>query len=156
MKAVLVAIGFVVFGSVGVVRAQSQGKPDVLEGVWRVSEIWTPASTNKTPQPGIFIFTKKHYSAVFVVGDKPRPEFTTDAAGADANELRAVFGAAFNAQSGTYEVKQGALFLHPLVAKNPSFMKPQSTASYYIKTDGSAVVLTDASGNIAYRLAKAE
>src|SRR4030095_14440472 len=40
-----------------------------LQGVWRVTEVTTTgkdAATNKSPQPGLYIFTAKHYSLVRV------------------------------------------------------------------------------------------
>ena len=49
------------------VIGRSQGPS--LEGAWRVTEVVVTganASTNKTPQPGLYIFTKKHYSVVTV------------------------------------------------------------------------------------------
>jgi hypothetical protein len=109
------------------VNTQSQSPS--LEGAWRVSEVMVTgadASPNKTPQPGLYIFTKKHYSILSVSGTEPRkpvpaakdPDKLTDA------EKLARFESwdVFTANSGTYEVKGSTLTTTPIVAKNPSVM----------------------------------
>ena len=52
----------------GVLSAQGASKPSI-EGVWKVSEIVVTgagASTVSSPQPGLFIFTRGHYSIMYV------------------------------------------------------------------------------------------
>src|SRR6185295_179137 len=43
-----------------------------LAGAWKVTEIANPGSAPLTsPQPGLYVFTEKHYSAVRLNGAKP-------------------------------------------------------------------------------------
>jgi hypothetical protein len=72
----------------------AQGTRGTLQGVWRVSEIATSgknAKSLKSPQPGLYIFTARHYSIMSITADKPRPQFA-DAAKATADELRDAWG----------------------------------------------------------------
>lgn len=106
-----------------------QSQTPSLQGAWRVTEVVVTGanpSTNKTPQPGLYLFTKQHYSILTVNGTSPRKPF---AAPADPNKLTdaekmARFEAwdEFTANSGTYEVKGNTVTTKPLVAKNPSVM----------------------------------
>jgi len=59
-------------------RAASQ---ETIQGVWRVTEVTTTgpnASTNKSPQPSLYIFTPKHYSLMRVNGTTARPDLPQD------------------------------------------------------------------------------
>ena len=85
-------------------RAASQ---PTLQGVWRVTEVTTTgpnASTNKSPQPSLYIYTAKHYSLIRVNGTKARPDLPEDPTKATAAQLLANWGpSGFAAQAGTYE-----------------------------------------------------
>src|SRR4051812_6072533 len=55
--------------------AQSQKKG--VEGVWQLSEVTVTGAdgkteTHKAMQPGVYLFTKSHYSIIYVAADKPR------------------------------------------------------------------------------------
>ena len=135
-------------------RAASQ---PTIQGVWRVTEKTTTgpnASTNKSPQPGLYIFTAKHYSLIRINGTTARPDMPQgQQTKATAAQLLAVWGpSAFGAQAGTYELAGGKLTLRPLVAKNTATMASgaSSTASY--KLDGKTLTITSerqASGPVA-------
>ena len=130
------------------VFAYGQATP-TLEGAWRVTEVSGSAAndTGKTPQPGLYIFTKKHYSVVAVVGSTPRkdvapaqdPQKLTDAEKAAQYEAWALL----TANAGTYEVKGTTLTTNPLVAKNPSVMGRPQTREF--KIDGKTLTLTQKS-----------
>src|SRR3982750_241787 len=93
--------------------AQSKGK---IEGVWRLTEVTTTGangSTKQTSQPSLYLFTKNHYSIIYVSSDAPRPE--TDSDQMSAEELRNNFVNSFIANAGTYEFKDGKLTMHPMV-----------------------------------------
>ena len=52
--------------------------PSGLQGAWQVVEVTTtgPAgSTNSNPQPGLYLFTARHYSIISVLSQEPRPAF---------------------------------------------------------------------------------
>jgi hypothetical protein len=116
-----------------------------LQGVWRVTEVTTTgkdASTNKSPQPSLYIFTAKHYSIMRVNGTKPRPDLLLqDYPTATAAQLLAVFGTALTAQSGTYEVAGGKLTTRPIVSKGTPPMKPGVFATASYKLDGTTLTI---------------
>jgi hypothetical protein len=108
--------------------ARAQGSPS-LEGVWRVTGFVTTganAETSNSPQPGLFLFTKRHYSIITVNGTTERKNF--GAAGdpaklTDAEKLaRYEAWRPFSANSGTYRVEGNTLTTRAEVAKNPAVM----------------------------------
>lgn len=124
---------------------RSQGPS--LEGAWRVTEVVVTganASTNKTPQPGLYLFTKKHYSVVSVRGVAPRKDIPAakDAANLTDAEKMARYEAwdPFTANAGTYEVKGNTLTTRAIVAKNPSVMGGEGQTREF-KIDGKTLTL---------------
>jgi len=117
-----------------------------LQGVWRVTEVTTTgpnASTNKSPQPSLYIFTPKHYSLMRVNGTTARPDLPQDQmAKATAAQLLAVYGTALSAQSGTYELAGGKLTTRPVVAKNTFGMAPGASFTASYKLDGKTLTIT--------------
>ena len=117
--------------------AAAQGK---LEGVWKVTEViitgpYTPTLTN--PQPGLFIFTKMHYSMIYIPDDKNRPDLPQK----DATDAQKVATwTPFTANSGTYEVKGTTVTLHPMVAKNPH--EPGAFATWDFKIEEDTLTMT--------------
>lgn len=140
---VVVAI-FVVAG-----WALASAQAPSLQGAWRVSEIVVTgagASTNTTPQPGLYLFTKNHYSIVTVNGTAARKDVgpARDPARLTDAEKAARYDVwnPFTANSGTYEVKGSTLTTKPLVAKNPGVMAPQGTGqTREFKIDGKTLTL---------------
>jgi hypothetical protein len=126
-------------------KVVAQGK---LEGVWKITEFSTSVSSastiTTTAQPGIFIFTKKHYSIMFISSDKPRPDLPLQNA-TDAQRV-AAWGP-FSANSGTYEIKGTTLTTHPVVAKHPAVMKPGAFVTYDFKIEGNTRLLTPKESN---------
>ena len=104
-----------------VVSSQSTLAPTV-QGVWSIVGE-TTISTNNATQPGVIIFTAKHYSLVHVASFTPRPELPPDMSKATPADFLAIWGdLAFGANSGTYEVSGATLTTHIVVAKNPQLM----------------------------------
>ena len=115
-----------------------------LRGAWRVAEVTTSgpnASTDKQPQPGMYIFTNRHYSMMRVTGDKPRAELPTDITKATSEQLIAAWNP-FVANSGTYDVAGETLTTHAMVAKSPNVMKKGSFTVSAIKYDGKTLTIT--------------
>ena len=134
----------------------TQSQSPSLEGAWRVSEVvvkGAAASTNKAPQPGLYLFTKKHYSVMSVGGTEPRkpfpaakdPDNLTDA------EKMARFEAwdGFTANSGSYEVKGSMLTTTPIVAKNPSVMGRSQTREFKLAGNTLTLISKSAAGQPA-------
>ena len=139
----------VVLGLTGVVLL-GQAKPSI-QGVWRVQErVITgenPSSTN-TPQPGIYVYTARHYSVVQIPGTSARPQVPpVKVAGkpTDAEKI-AIYPQwlQFNASAGTYEIKGTTLTTKPMVAKNESVMAGPGM-TYTFKLDGNTLWLTQKS-----------
>lgn len=91
-----------------------------LEGVWKVSEIvitGAGAYAVAAPQPGVFIFTKSHFSWMWVPGTQPRALFK--ALVPTTEEKLAAFDS-LSASSGTYELNGSTATFRPIVAKGPN------------------------------------
>ena len=115
-----------------------------LVGAWKVVEITSPnGEKNTNPQPGLYIFTQKHYSIMLVTGTKPRPKYEAANKATDADKI-ATFDA-FTANSGTYTISGNVLKTRPLVAKNEFVMSGPEQESE-VKIDGNTLLLTAKGG----------
>ena len=109
-----------------------------VQGVWKLSEVVISGGANSghhttDVQPGLLIFTKRHYSLVTVDGFTARPEWSNS--NPTPEELAKVW-TPFTANAGTYEIKDSTLSCTPSVAKNPSVMAGTPiTARFRIKAD---------------------
>lgn len=125
-----------------------------LQGAWRVTEVVVTganAATNKNPQPGLYVFTKQHYSIVAVNATAPRKDFDAPKDPArltDAEKLaRFEVWNPFTANSGTYQVSGNVLTTRPLVAKNPSVMAgPAGTREFRIEGNTLTLIQKSAPG----------
>jgi hypothetical protein len=128
---------------IGVAAAATAQPRRPIEGAWRVTEVTQlgpGTSTNTKPQPGLYLFTSKHYSIVRVLSDDARPDEPEDADTATAAELRAAWGP-LQAQSGSYEIAGGTLNLTPLITKRPQAMKAARPAAYKFSVVGKTLTL---------------
>jgi hypothetical protein len=119
-----------------------------LQGVWKVVEVKTTgpnAATYANPQPGLVIFTAKHYSIMRVLSSEPRPDPPADTSKATAAELLAVWGP-LQANTGTYEIAGDKLTMHPMVAKNPAVMASGVKQVSSIKLEKDTLWVTAVSG----------
>lgn len=108
-----------------------------LEGVWKPVQIVVDSGPDRgrhssDVQPGQLIFTRHHYSMLFVQGFKARP-IPSDSASDE--ELGRLFFP-FTANAGTYERKGSTLTFSPTVAKNPRVMSGNSPLTFTIRTKG--------------------
>ena len=155
------------------VSAFAQAKSGI-EGVWQLTEVTmkgdggmampaaaaatsvTAASagaakssesmTMKVTQPSMYLFTKTHYSIIYVAAHTPRP-LLEDYNKASQEELVSIFVEGFVANAGTYEVKAGKLTVHPMVAKSPSYMKEGTWATSSMTIKGNEMTLVSESSN---------
>lgn len=137
------------------VPARAQTGPS-LQGAWRVTEVVTTganAESNPNPQPGLFLFTKQHYSIITVNGTTPRKDYGTapDPAKLTDAEKAARYEAwdKFTANAGTYQVSGGTLTTHPVVAKNPVVMGPAITREFRIEGKTLTLIRKSAAGQPA-------
>jgi Lipocalin-like domain len=130
------------------VAAQQVGRSaPTLVGVWRVVEVTTTgdnARTISSPQPGIRIFTQRHYSFNAVTGDKPRPELPPPGKATD-KQLADAFGP-FIANTGTYDIKGDEIHHRPIAAKAPNAMQSGVVFLDTYKLDGDTLWMTQKSG----------
>jgi hypothetical protein len=136
---------------VGLSLVQSQTSSSPVQGVWRVQErtiTGANPSTTTTPQPGIYIFTARHYSFVQIPGTSARPKVDPPkvAGSPTDSEKLAIYPQwnQFNANSGTYELKGTTLTTKPIVAKNEAVMTGAGI-TYQFKVDGKTLWLTNKS-----------
>ena len=104
-------------------QSASQG----LEGAWRVTEVVTGAQILASPQPGLLLFTGRHYSYTFVTSEGPRPDVPP---GAVTAEVLATAWNPFTANAGTFEVSGSTMTRRPIVAKSPAAMAPGAFNEY--------------------------
>jgi hypothetical protein len=115
--------------------------PRGLPGAWRVVEVTTTgpgASTDTTPEPGLYIFTEKHFSFTRVTGDAPRTTVADDYA--TVNQLRDILR--FAAQAGTYEITGDELVLRRIAALSAANMGAGNSATYGFRLAGDTLWLT--------------
>ena len=123
------------------------GSRGPLEGAWRVAEIVvTGAGASKTasPQPGLFIFTQRHYSLMWVPGNQPRTLFKAED---PTNEEKITAFDSFVANTGTYELSGTTLTIRPMVARFPNctggaFMR------FQVLAEGKTLTLTQRSPDV--------
>jgi hypothetical protein len=119
-----------------------------LTGVWRLDEIKTTGAngqTTKITQPSMYLFTKSHYSIIYVRGDKPRS--TDDPEKMTVEQLNDVYLSSFIANAGTYELKSGVLTTKVMVAKSPTYMQGGNWTSYKVNVTGNRLTLTTTATN---------
>jgi hypothetical protein len=111
--------------------------------VWRVLDVKVAGTdASATPaQPGLYLFTARHYSIMRVSADAPRPELPMDVTKATAEQLIASWNP-FTANAGTYEVNGPELMTHPQVAKVPQVMAPNAFAAYRWAIAGDTLTIT--------------
>jgi hypothetical protein len=94
-----------------------------IQGVWKLTEIVVGSGANAgrhttDVQPGLAIYTSRHYSLLYVQGFAARSALGDSATA----EQSAKVWEAFTANAGTYELKDSTLSYTPSVAKNPEVM----------------------------------
>ena len=111
-----------------------------IQGVWKLNEQTNGGTTKVISQPSMYIFTKKHYSIIYVTTETPRA-VVDDISKLTADELRATFVAGFVANAGTYEFKGGKLTMHPMVAKSPALMQPGRWSTSAVTINGNSMTI---------------
>ncbi len=118
-----------------------------LEGAWKVAEIVVTGadeSNTANPQPGLFVFTRRHYSAMWVPGNQPRTLFK---AADPANEEKISAFDSFVGNTGTYELAGTTLTIRPMVARYPNCMNG-AFMTYQFRVDSNTLTLTQKSTEV--------
>jgi len=136
------------------VYGQSSATGNPLVGAWRVTEIADvngPPITN--PQPGLYIFTRQHYSFVRINGTRPLPDYPSNDKATDADKV-AVFNSLY-LNSGSYTVTANRLATKATVAKS-AFAIGGPGNQYEFTVTGNTLVLTQRPSGAVIKLARVE
>lgn len=117
-----------------------------LEGAWKLVESSLgnsdTVSVNRSPQPGLVLFTRRHYSLMYVEGTAPRKPFVDPFGATDAEKLVAFD--TFAGHTGTFAVNDSVVEMTIVVSKNPSLASPDmrsSFARFVYRISGDSLVL---------------
>jgi hypothetical protein len=125
----------------------SQRKSPLL-GAWAVTEVSPVRGSNAgkpvKSQPGIFVFTERHYAVVRVLGDTPRQVTRKDPANPTVTELQEENRIA--AQGGTYEIKGDAITFRRIAARSIANMAPGNSDVQTFTIEGNTLTLSDPAG----------
>lgn len=130
--------------------AQS-GSRGPLEGAWKVAEIvvtGADASNTQNPQPGLFVFTRTHYSLMWVPGNQPRTLFKAED---PTNEEKVMAFDSFVSNTGTYELSGTTLTIRPMVARFPNCMGG-AFMKYQFRVEGNTLSLTQKAADVNCRI----
>mgnify|MGYP001792700345 CR=1 FL=1 len=122
-----------------------------LEGAWRAVSIRVTgpdSAADQMAQPSLFLCGETHYSMMRVTGNQPRALAAKDSV-TDAEKLAAYDS--FIANSGTYEVADSTLTIHPVVARSPNFMAGGSD-KYHFSVRGDTLWLSNTGADFRTKL----
>ena len=128
-----------------------------LVGAWLITETITKTAdsttVNKNPQPGLYVFTDRHFSLMLIPGEEPRAALGEDA----SREERCEAFENFVADAGSYEARGSTLTMHNIIAKNPRAMNGGAGGPYRYELSGDSLTLTFSRGwargaEVTYRL----
>jgi hypothetical protein len=109
-----------------------------LAGAWAVTAIeHADGSVIDPAQPGLFVFTGHHYSAVHSTTAGPRPHSATPFAATDEEALAQFRSLIVN--TGTYTVDGQTVTFRPMVARSPEFIGGEAAAEFAV--DGDRLIL---------------
>lgn len=143
---VLVVIAVTAYG-------QSSPPGPALVGAWRVTEFADAnAAPITNPQPGMYIFTRQHYSFARIQGTRPLPAYPSNDKATDADKV-AVFNALY-LNVGTYTVTGNTLATKAEVAKSAFAIGGGN--QYEFNVTGNNLVLTQRPSGAVIRLVRLE
>lgn len=123
-----------------------------IQGAWKRSELHVKSPDTSfvmTDLPaGLFMFTEKHYSMMYVIPRADRPDIKgIPDRDVTTEQAEAIFRSIV-AQSGTYEVAGSNLTLRPVVAKRPDVMAGDvvNNLEYKIEKDALWILRTSSDG----------
>ncbi|MGD8700413.1 MAG: lipocalin-like domain-containing protein [Gemmatimonadales bacterium] len=136
MSRLIVVSCVVLFIGLGCQRA---GPPSAgpLEGAWRLREVRLTGpegeSVEGRPLPGLYLFTREHYSIVRMLGPQLPPD--NDRLWHPTMAEKARQHDAIIVNAGMYEVNDSILTTHPMAAKTPEFIGGRTIYTWSIVAD---------------------
>lgn len=154
-RLVAVAVTLLAVAAVAVtVSGQSSASGNPLMGAWRVTEFADPNGSPITnPQPGLYIFTRQHYSFTRIQGTRPLPDYPSNDKATDADKV-AVFNALY-LNTGTYTVTGNQLATKAMVAKS-KFAIGGAGNQYNFAVAGNTLTLTQRPSGAVIKLVRLE
>ena len=146
-------LGLFVFAATAYGQAPKAHNP--LVGAWKVTEIADPnrpAITN--PQPSLYIFAERHYTATRINGTKPLPDYPSNDKATDADKV-GVFNALY-LNGGGYTVNGNILTTSPFVAKSAFAMAAGRTTQYEFTLNGNVLTLAQKPEGTVLKLVRLE
>ena len=131
-------------------QQRNAGSPPTLRGVWRVTQVTFtgPNARTITAQPGLFMFTERHFSTMRVNNDTARTNLPTPAKATDQEVAAAA--RAFTAFAGTYEVVGDELRTNSSVELVPNNTRSEGfPRTFNYKLDGKTLQLVQKTINNA-------
>lgn len=140
MRSTALAVGVALWLTPSCLEARQDAQ--ALEGAWRVAEVVTTGPggrANGAPQPGLLLFTGRHYSYTLVTSEVPRPALGPGLASAE--DLLSVWSP-FSANAGTFEVSGNTMRRRPIVAKSPDAMAEGAYNEYTFRLSADTLWIT--------------
>jgi hypothetical protein len=78
------------------------------------------STRNDSPQPGLVLFTDRHYSLMYVEGNQPRKLFANLQQVTEAEKVEAFD--TFVGHSGTYSIADSVIAMQVIISKLPNLM----------------------------------
>ena len=147
----VVMMTLLALSAVGVTVSGQSANP--LVGAWRVTAITDALGPNTSPQPGLYIFGRQHYSFTRIQGTRPLPEYPSNDKATDADKV-AVFNALY-LNAGTYTVTGNRLATRAMVAKS-AFAVGGAGNQFDFAVTGNTLVLTQQPAGAVITLARLE
>lgn len=125
-------------------KDNQEREPKDVVGVWEVKEIALQNGSGPTadkPFPNIIMFTRHHYSMMWVLGAEPQRSFAERWNPTDAEKIERFDALVVN--SGTYEIKGSTLTAHPIVARIPEFVGGTLICEYHLENDTMRLTFVD-------------
>jgi hypothetical protein len=143
----LISLAVGLFAVTAPVEAKEAAAPSI-QGVWKPTEIvmtGAGAYVVSAPQPGLFIFTKSHFSWMWTPGSTPRALFK---AGVPTNEEKVAAYDSLIPTSGTYELNGSTVTFRYIVSKSPNVV----SIDEQFLIEGDTLTLTWISNDLRMRI----
>jgi len=140
-------LGLFVFSLAALAPTPGYAQHNPLMGAWKVTEYTNPGQPTVTNvQPGLYVFSEKHYSAVRIQGTKPLPAYPSNDKATDADKAQ-VFNSLY-LNTGAYTVSGNSLTTMPQVAKSAFAMAPGRKTEYTFTISGNTLTLAQKDGPV--------
>jgi hypothetical protein len=154
-RPIAVSLGILAASVVAVtLHGQSSSAGNPLVGAWKVIEFADPNGEKITsPQPGLYVFARQHYSFARIQGARPLPDYPSNDKATDADKV-AVFNALY-LNTGTYSVTGNMLATKAMVAKS-KFAIGGAGNQYEFTVAGNTLTLTQKPSGAVLKLTRLE